>query len=459
MRKKHLLTKALTLVLSAAICAGGTGLETLAASVEITQTQEVQPDGAQEQADTVSANDAATEENGDTVTDPEEPQEEVTQGELADPEETDDENETTGEEETEAGEEDLDADEAKQLPVDSELFANVSEDTNLTKAVIALYNEATDSSVTEGTFTIGMLKEYTGIFDFTSASASKYAQNITDITGLGCARKVTAIDISTTQITVIPSFEFNGCTQLTEIKLPSTVNKVSDRAFASCSGLAEINLPDTVTEIGAYAFSSCSKLAGINAVKDGTDSILDTLPSSLTQIGTNAFDGCSALRKIVVPSYDGAILQNATSLFANCSSLEEVEIGSSIMHIPSSGFKNSGAAAGMVVTIEEGSKLSKILQSAFEGASMSSIDLSNCTRLTTIEADAFAKGNSKNPLTEIKMPADIKEGETQLQLDIGKEAFYQAPLANMYAGDTADKICWCSSICRKYCNAGTGTCC
>ena len=123
----------------------------------------MQPDGAQEQADTVSANDAATEENGDTVTDPEEPQEEVTQGELADPEETDDENETTGEEETEAGEEDLDADEAKQLPVDSELFANVSEDTNLTKAVIALYNEATDSSVTEGTFTIGMLKEYTGI--------------------------------------------------------------------------------------------------------------------------------------------------------------------------------------------------------------------------------------------------------------------------------------------------------
>lgn len=440
MRKKHLLTKALTLVLSAAICAGGTGLETLAASVEITQTQEVQPDGAQEQADTVSANDAATEENGDTVIDPEESQEEVTQGELADPEETDDENETTGEEETEAGEEDLDADEAKQLPVDSELFANVSEDTNLTKAVIALYNEATDSSVTEGTFTIGMLKEYTGIFDFTSASASKYAQNITDITGLGCARKVTAIDISTTQITVIPSFEFNGCTQLTEIKLPSTVKKVSDRAFASCSGLAEINLPDTVTEIGAYAFSSCSKLAGINAVKDGTDSILDTLPSSLTQIGTNAFDGCSALRKIVVPSYDGAILQNATSLFANCSSLEEVEIGSSIMHIPSSGFKNSGAAAGMVVTIEEGSKLSKILQSAFEGASMSSIDLSNCTRLTTIEADAFAKGNSKNPLTEIKMPADIKEGETQLQLDIGKEAFYQAPLANMYTGDTADQI-------------------
>lgn len=97
---------------------------------------------------------------------------------------------------------------------------------------------------------------------------------------------------------MIPSFEFNGCTQLTEIKLPSTVNKVSDRAFASCSGLAEINLPDTVTEIGAYAFSSCSKLAGINAVKDGTDSILDTLPSSLTQIGTNAFDGCSALRKL-----------------------------------------------------------------------------------------------------------------------------------------------------------------
>ena len=442
MRKKHLLTKALTLVLSAAICAGGTGLETLAASVEITQTQEVQPDGAQEQADTVSANDAATEENGDTVTDPEESQEEVTQGELADPEETDDENETTGEEETEAGEEDLDADEALQMPNDDELFARYA-DEKLSAAVVELYNKAKNTDeYSKSNLTIGLIKSYTGALDFTQLKDMS-ASDITDITGLGYARNVSAIDISTTNVTKISSYEFNSCASLTEIKLPDTLTIIEDHAFAGCSSLKGIDLPVSLIGIGGYAFSNCSELAYVNTLLNGENVIADTLPDGLESVGTNAFAGCSALVKITIPSFGtGTILEKASSLFANCTSLSEVKIGSSIQSIPNACFYESGnEKTGMTVTIEAGSKLDKIMDSAFEGANMSSLDLSGCAHLAAIDARAFAKKNAKIPLTEIRLAAVIQdEAGNELQLSIGKEAFYQAPLVSMYAGNSDDQV-------------------
>lgn len=442
MRKKHLLTKALTLVLSAAICAGGTGLEALAASVEFTQTQEVQPDGAQEPADTVSANDAATEENEDAVTDPEEPQEEVTQEELTDSEETDVENETTGEEETEAGEEDLDADEALQMPNDDELFARYA-DEKLSAAVVELYNKAKNTDkYSKSNLTIGLIKSYTGALDFTQLKDMS-ASDITDITGLGYARNVSAIDISTTNVTKISSYEFNSCASLTEIKLPDTLTIIEDHAFAGCSSLKGIDLPVLLIGIGGYAFSNCSELAYVNTLLNGENVIADTLPDGLESVGTNAFAGCSALVKITIPSFGtGTILEKASSLFANCTSLNEVKIGSSIQSIPNACFYESGnEKTGMTVTIEAGSKLDKIMDSAFEGANMSSLDLSGCAHLAAIDARAFAKKNAKIPLTEIRLAALIQdEAGNELQLSIGKEAFYQAPLVSMYAGNSDDQV-------------------
>ena len=41
------------------------------------------------------------------------------------------------------------------------------------------------------------------------------------------------------------------------------------------------------------------------------------------------------------------------------------------------------------------SKLDKIMDSAFEGANMSSLDLSGCAHLAAIDARAFAKKNAK----------------------------------------------------------------
>ena len=431
MRKKHLLTKTLAVVLSAAICTGGTGIQALAQTAGLTgeenvQTQETEQIDA-DAAPAVSANDTSEAEQEETI---------------SDPEETDDENETTDEEETEAEEEDLDADEALQMPNDGELFARYA-DKNLAAAVVELYNKAKNTDkYSESNLTIGLLKSYTGAFDFTQLKDMS-ASDITDITGLGYARSVSAIDISTTNVTKISSYEFSSCASLTEIKLPQTLTVLEDHVFAGCSSLKGIDLPVSLIGIGGYAFSNCSELAYVNTLLNEEDVIADTLPDGLETVGTNAFAGCSSLVKITIPSYEtGTILEKASSLFANCTSLSEVKIGSSIQSIPNACFYESGnEKTGMTVTIEAGSKLDKIMDSAFEGANMSSLDLSGCTHLAAIDARAFAKKNAKKPLTEIKLAALIRdEAGNELQLSIGKEAFYQAPLVSMYAGNSADQV-------------------
>ena len=49
-----------------------------------------------------------------------------------------------------------------------------------------------------------------------------------------------SIDLSNAEITEIPVRAFENCTSLKSIKLPSTVTKIADNAFAGCSNLEEI---------------------------------------------------------------------------------------------------------------------------------------------------------------------------------------------------------------------------
>ena len=73
---------------------------------------------------------------------------------------------------------------------------------------------------------------------------------------------------------------FSGCSGLTSISIPSSVEIIRDFAFDGCSGLTSINIPEGVTTIGAWAFEGCSDLTSIS------------IPSSVTSIGEYAFAGC-----------------------------------------------------------------------------------------------------------------------------------------------------------------------
>ena len=66
-------------------------------------------------------------------------------------------------------------------------------------------------------------------------------------------------------VTSIGFGAFLGCTQLTSVLLPASVESISDWAFKGASGLTNVTIPSSVTNIGAYAFEGCSGLANVIA--------------------------------------------------------------------------------------------------------------------------------------------------------------------------------------------------
>jgi hypothetical protein len=92
-------------------------------------------------------------------------------------------------------------------------------------------------------------------------------------------------------VTIIYTYAFKDCTDLTSITIPDSVTTIYGEAFSYCTALTSITLPDSVTTIGLYAFSGCSNLAEviINAVTPPT-------------ISSNPFNYTHASLQIKVPA-------------------------------------------------------------------------------------------------------------------------------------------------------------
>ena len=132
--------------------------------------------------------------------------------------------------------------------------------------------------------------------------------------------------------------------------IPNSVVEIGERAFSGI-GISEINMPNGLQKIDKDAFYGCSKLQSL------------TIPSSVTEIETNALHSVSNINEIVVdqqnPKYDSRndcnaiietktntlifgcgntiVLEGVTRLedraFANCKSLEEIELPDSVTSI------------------------------------------------------------------------------------------------------------------------------
>ena len=134
---------------------------------------------------------------------------------------------------------------------------------------------------------------------------------------------------------------FSGCTNLTDITIPSSVTKIGERAFSGCTSLTKVTLPDYVTTIGSGAFTGCTSLAGITIPKfvttiedyvfeDCTGLTSVTIPDGVTEIGYNAFKDCKGLTSITIP--DG-VTEIGNNAFENCTGLTSITIPSQVVSI------------------------------------------------------------------------------------------------------------------------------
>ena len=147
-----------------------------------------------------------------------------------------------------------------------------------------------------------------------------------------------------------------GCSE-SDIPVDGSVTSIAANAFIGCSRLSYIDIPDTIESIGTSAFNDCNNLTEVRTYANG----------ALTSIGSSAFSYCTSLKSIVLPSSVIAIGEHA---FSNCSSLRNFNSLALISSISSGMFRYCTS----LQTIELPPTLRRIADGAFY----------NCTSLNNV---------------------------------------------------------------------------
>jgi hypothetical protein len=185
-------------------------------------------------------------------------------------------------------------------------------------------------------------------------------------------------------VSSVGSSAFRDCTGLTAITLPAGLTSIGWYAFFNCSQLRELDLPTSLIEIKDFAFTNCDRLEALNVapgntvfqsidgvvfsnnltklrffppgrdghylIPEGTVRIDQrafyeckhiegvTFPASVTYIEDHAFYACLALTTVEIEG--NLISRFGKDIFAGCTSLRNVNLGSAMTHIPDGMFEN-----------------------------------------------------------------------------------------------------------------------
>lgn len=167
---------------------------------------------------------------------------------------------------------------------------------------------------------------------------------------------VTEITISNS-VNRIGQYAFANCKLLTSVTIPDSIVEIGEGAFEDCGLLKSITIPDSVTKIGSNAFSGCTSITSI-VIPDGVDAISRlifsgcrsltsvTIPSTVTEIRDYAFEFCQSLKSITIPN---DVVYIGDSAFGHCKSLTSVIIPDAVTEIENFAFAHCSALTSIVV--------------------------------------------------------------------------------------------------------------
>ena len=166
------------------------------------------------------------------------------------------------------------------------------------------------------------------------------------------------------------------------VHLPKNLKTIGIGAFDGCNNVAGFDLSKCreLTSIGSRAFANCMKIKEVH------------LPEKLEEIVGNAFSGCTELATITVASANATFTVKDNTVYDK-------------------GGKKLLCSARAITSFNFPADITEIGKGAFSGCEkLTAADLSSCTALKTIAADAFFGCAS---LKQLILPASLETLEDE----------------------------------------------
>ena len=213
------------------------------------------------------------------------------------------------------------------------------------------------------------------------------------------------------QADAIPEMAFFDM-NIEQVVLPENIKAIGTAAFAGCTKLTAILFPASLETIGAYAFSS----TGLKNV---------SLPAGIKTLGEGAFSKSVDLTRVTIePAASFTIAKGA---FLGCSHIINVTLGENVTAIGDQAFK--GTTRLQDITFSGQNNLQSIGKEAFLSSGITNFDFATAQSLTTVDQWAFAQTK--------QVSAQISNITAQLN----KGAFYYAAdLSSFIPNNTSDTI-------------------
>ena len=204
-------------------------------------------------------------------------------------------------------------------------------------------------------------------------------------------------------VTNIGSNAFSGCSKFTgEIKLPSTVTNIGERAFFN-SKVTKVTCDDNIKSlyIGRMAFYGCSSMTDLHLSENLTSLSFSNSSDAYT------FNGCSNLKELMIP---GGIVNLNMSQFSTLSALEKITISEGITQISDGIFDGSKNSLKEVYLP---STLKTISNGLFEGYSkLEKVNPDEDCNINIPEGvetvDSFAFNGCSNLSGKVMFPSTLK---------------------------------------------------
>jgi hypothetical protein len=170
-----------------------------------------------------------------------------------------------------------------------------------------------------------------------SRNAFSNCQNLTSVTVSSTVTKIMANAFSgctslssvtfnsrrdVKKVKILDSKVFCGCTSLTRIVIPYSVEEIGEGCFSGCTNLVSVVFEknSVLNKVGTNSFRGCTSLESVRDSGNTTyDVSANIFPNSLTIMGHSTFNGCSSLQNFIISS---GITSFGTYSFANCTNLK-----------------------------------------------------------------------------------------------------------------------------------------